>query len=142
MSNVRDTTGEITHKRHFRQPEVIVDFKFDHGLFFIGVKNIGEKSAHKISVKFDKPLYGVGGLKEVSSLRLFKNIEFLPPQKEIETFLDHSSSYFQRKEPTQLKTEISYKDSQGNKYLNSLKHDLRIYKEIGYIKRTHDAEER
>ena len=139
MSNAQTTIRETI--KYPRQPEVIVDFKFDRGLFFICVKNIGEKSAYKVSVKFDKPFYGIGGLKEVSSLRLFKNIEFFPPQKEIETFLDYSASYFQRKEPTQITTQITYKDFEGNKYSKILKHDLRIYKEIGYIKRTHDVKE-
>ena len=114
-------------------PEVILDFIFEDGLFYISIKNIGAKPAYKVSIQFDKTVVGVEGKKAISELPLFKCIEFLPPDKEIKTFLDTSSSYFSRNEPTVISTQIRYEDFRGKKYLNTIKHNLEIYREIGYI---------
>lgn len=116
-------------------PEVIVDFVFNEGLLFISIKNIRNEPALKVSVRFDQRIRGLGGNKEISALPLFRNIEFLAPNKEITTFLDSSSSYFGRGEPTKISALISYQDTSGNKYTVTINHDLEIYREIGYIKR-------
>lgn len=114
-------------------PEVILDFIFENGLLYISIKNIGAKPAYKVSTKFDKTIVGVEGKKTISELPLFKCIEFLPPDKEIKTFLDKSVSYFSRNEPTTISTQIRYENYRGKKYLNTIKHNLEIYREIGYI---------
>ncbi|MCK4475158.1 MAG: hypothetical protein KAU16_00335 [Methanophagales archaeon] len=115
------------------RPEVIIDFIFKEGLLYINVKNIGARAAYKISIRFNKRFFGVEGTKEISSMALFKNIEFMPPQKEIITFLDVSSSYFRRKEPEKISAELIYFDSKKRKYVEKIKHDLSIYRDIGYI---------
>ena len=117
----------------FGRPEVIIDFIFKEGLLYISVKNIGARSAYKISIRFNKRFFGVEGTKEISSMVLFKNIEFMPPQKEIITFLDVSSSYFRREEPEKISAELTYFDSKKRKYVDKIKQDLSIYRDIGYI---------
>ena len=113
-------------------PQVIVDFVFDRGLFFITVKNISARPAYKVAVKFSQKIYGLGGAREVSALPLFRNIEFLAPQKEITTFLDSSDSYFARKQPTKLKLQISYLDAAGDSHRVSIVHDLEIYRNLAF----------
>jgi len=122
-----------------RQPEVIVDFIFEDGLFFIGVKNIGAAPAHDVSVAFDKKFTGIEGAKEISALPLFKKIAFLAPQKEITAFLDHSASYFRRRQPANIRATITFKDNSGAAHKTVVKHDLRIYKDIGYVRRRNVA---
>ena len=117
-----------------KKPEVIVDFIFDDGLLYIAVKNIGALPAYKVSTGFDKEIIGVAGEKKISDLALFKCIEFLPPQKEIKTFLDSSAAYFNRNEPVMISTIISYEDARKKHYVNKIDHNLEIYKEIGYIR--------
>ena len=117
-------------------PEVIVDFIFDEGLFFISIENIGDRPALKVSSTFNKKIFGVGGSEEISALPLFRNIEFMAPRKKIVTFVDTSTAYFQRQEPTQLMVTIAFKDSNGKLYKTTIPHDLEIYKQIGYIRRT------
>ncbi|MGI8917399.1 MAG: hypothetical protein ACR2H6_02270 [Pyrinomonadaceae bacterium] len=116
-----------------KTPHVIVDFVFERGVFFITVRNISEQPAYKVSVKFDQKLFGLGGAREVSALPLFRNIEFLAPQKEIATLLDSSDSYFARKQPTKIKVQISYRDAEGDKHDVSISHDLDIYRTIAFI---------
>ncbi|MHC4267650.1 MAG: hypothetical protein ACYSTS_04220 [Planctomycetota bacterium] len=115
------------------RPEVIVDFIFEDGLLYVSIKNIGAKPAYKISTHFDKPFAGVEGTKNFSELPLFRCIEFLPPQKEIKTFLDKSISYFGRNEPTIISAVVQYESSFKKKYSQTMTHNLEIYKELGYI---------
>ena len=119
-----------------RQPEVIVDFVFDDGLFFIAIKNIGDAPAYDVSIKFDKKFTGVEGTKNISALPLFRNTPFLAPHKEIVTFLDSSASYFRRRQPTNIRAIATYKDFSGAAHRSVARHDLSIYRDIGYIRRT------
>ena len=122
------------------KPEVIVDFIFDEGLFFIAIQNINDLPAYKVSMRFKPGFKGVEGKKRVSELPLFRNIEFLAPRKEIRTFLDTSAAYFRRREPTLITAQISYEDEAGRKYSRTIRHDLSIYAELGYIRRTEGNE--
>ena len=117
-----------------RKPEVIVDFIFEDGLLFIAVKNIGALPAYQVSTQFDNEFRGVAGEKKISDLALFKCIEFLPPQKEIRTFLDSSAAYFDRYEAEKISARITYQDSRKKRYVNTIDHNLEIYKDIGYIR--------
>jgi hypothetical protein len=117
-------------------PEVIVDFTFDCGVFHIVVENIGAVPAHRVSVKFNRKFYGLGGRQEMSGLRLFRCIEFLAPHKRIETLLDTSSAYFQRREPTHLIAMISFRDARRRFYERRIAHDLSIYKDVTYVVKT------
>ena len=130
-SVAKNPTSRVTSKT----PHVIVDFVFDRGLFFIAVRNISQQPAYKVSVKFNHKLYGLGGAREVSALPLFRNIEFLAPQKQIATFLDSSDSYFARKQPTKVKVQISYLDAEGDKHNISIAHDLDIYRTLAFTGR-------
>jgi len=122
-------------ERLCRKPEVITDFIFEEGILFISIKNIGSKPAYKIATNFDKEIRGVDGNKIISELALFKCIEFLPPQKEVRTFLDSSHAYFNRNEPTKIVIQLSFSDERGKNYSKKIKHDLEIYREIGYIRK-------
>lgn len=115
------------------RPEVIVDFVFEDGLFFIAVENIGQSPALRVTVRFDKKITGLGGSTEVSALPLFQNIEFMTAHKRIVTLLDSSASYFGRNEPTKISAKISYRDSKDNRFQTVVEHDLEIYKDISYV---------
>jgi hypothetical protein len=116
-------------------PEVIVDFIFEDGLFFVAVINIGPKPALQVHIVFDQKIMGEGGTKEITALALFENIEFLAPGRKITVFVDSSAAYFARKEPTTINVQISYKDADGMKYEANIRHDLRIYQDIPFIPR-------
>src|SRR5262245_4313098 len=117
-----------------RRPDVIVDFVFDEGKFFIAVENIGERPAVDVSVRFDQPFTGVGERK-VSTLPLFKGIPFLAPRRRIVTFLDTSASYFARRQPTSLSATVRYADIDGVKYKLVIRHDLAIYRDVSSLPR-------
>lgn len=88
---------------------------------------------------FKEKLLGLNGTRDVSSQALFRNIEFLGPGREIVTFLDSSHSYFGGRQPTSLAADVSYSDSTGQRYTETIKHDLEIYRELVFIE-TAEAE--
>jgi hypothetical protein len=119
--------------------DVIVDFVFDDGLFFIAISNISDQPAYKVSVSFDPKICRLDG-KDLAALPLFQNIEFLAPHKEIVMFLDTSGSYFGQGSPTKVSARISYQDAQGSRRVTTINHDLEIYKAIGFIRRLRDED--
>jgi hypothetical protein len=120
-------------------PDVIVDFVFDDGLFFISIRNISDRPAYKVSVKFDRRICRLDG-RDLAGLPLFQNIEFLAPHKEIAMFLDDSGSYFRKGGPTKVSARISYHDARGTRKVATIHHDLEIYKAIGFIRRVRDQD--
>jgi hypothetical protein len=115
------------------RPEVILDFRFEQGLLYIALVNISSVPAYRVSVRFDKAFRGLGGECATSSLRLFRRVEFLAPHKRIETLLDSSRAYFQRREPTSIKAMVSFRDAAGKTHTLEILHDLRIYQELSYV---------
>lgn len=115
--------------------DVILDVVFDRGLLFLVVANTGDRPAHSVRIKFDKPFGGVGGTKKMQRLSLFRKLEFLAPRKSISVFLDRSASYFARDEPTQLTAAISWRTSAGERRSTTIYHDLEIYRDLGFIDR-------
>ena len=122
------------------KPEVILEFLFDRGVLSVSVRNIGTRAAMKVAVSFDRRFTGLGGAKEISSLPLFKNVEFLGPAREIVTLLDTSASYFTRKQPTKIAARVSYLDAENRKYETTIHHDLDIYRELSWVSSTTDHE--
>ena len=115
--------------------EVILDVVFDRGLLFLVVANIGDRPAHGVRIKFDKPFSGVGGATKMQRLALFRKLEFLAPRKSISVFLDRSASYFARDEPTQLTAAVSWRTAAGERRSSTIHHDLEIYRDLGFIDR-------
>jgi hypothetical protein len=122
------------------KPEVILEFLFDRGVLSVSVRNIGTRAAMKVAVSFDRSFTGLGGSREISSLALFKNVEFLGPAREIVTLLDTSASYFTRKQPTKIAAQVSYLDADDRKYEATINHDLEIYRELTWVSSTADDE--
>jgi hypothetical protein len=111
-------------------PDVIVDFIFDRGMLFISIHNIGDKPAYEVRVKFSENIRGAEGIKDISALPLFRDLEFLAPHKKIATFLDSSASYFRNKQPTKIAVEVAFKDSSGAQKTVTIRHNLEIYRDI------------
>ncbi len=116
-----------------RVPDVIVDFIFENGIFHIAVINIGDAPAYNVAVSFNHEISGLGGSKVISKMPLFQQIQFMPPQKRISTLLDTAASYFNRQQPTDIETTVRFSDGNGKVYTNVIKHNLNIYRDIGYV---------
>ena len=115
-------------------PDVVVDFEFEDGLLFVTLCNIGLGPAFDVSVQFDREFRGVEGNKLITEMALFRDVGFMPPQKSIRSFLDTSASYFGREEPTELRCETAFNDRNGRRLVNRIRHNLEIYRDIGYVR--------
>jgi hypothetical protein len=122
------------------RPDVILDVLFERGLLFLELRNIGGQPAVDVRVRFDQPLVGIEGTTEVSDLPLFRKLAFLAPGREIMAFLDSSASYFARRQPTRLAATLTYRDREGRRYEETIKHDLSVYRELGYVSQAPDRD--
>ena len=118
-----------------RESDVIVDFVFEEGVLYATVANIGERPALKVSCRFEPGFHGLGGSVEISRLPLFRNIEYLAPQKEIRTLVDSTAAYFARKEPTRISARVTWRTPDGKRSTTTVEHDLEIYRDLGYIEK-------
>lgn len=114
--------------------EVIVDFVFEDGLLYIKLANIGDKPARRVSARFDPEIHGLGGRKPISKMRVFRNIEFLAPGREISAFLDTGEGYLCGDQPKQIVVTIAYTDALGKRRSGEIRHDLRIYADLGQVR--------
>lgn len=114
-------------------PDVVLDVEFDRGVLHLVVANIGDRPAVATQIRFEQPFRGLGGTTDMSKLRLFRRIEFLPPGKEIRTLLDASAAYFARREPTKLVAVIAFRDEAGGRHERKIVHDLGIYRDVAYV---------
>jgi hypothetical protein len=111
-----------------------LDFEYDdNGILYIIIENIGPVSAYKISIKFDKEIRGVEGEKEISAMKIFNHIEFLPPHKKIRIFVDTLVSYVLRKQPLIIEATVIYSNKNNRKFQNEITHDLSIYQDFPHI---------
>lgn len=117
------------------RPDIIVDFVFEGGLFFISLRNIGSQPALKVKTHFEPGFCGMGGSLDMATLPLFQSVEFFAPNKEIRTLLDTSSAYFGRGEPTSITVRVVYGDREGVTYEGEMYHDLKIYQSIQYMRK-------
>ena len=117
------------------EPAVIFDVVFEQGLLFAEVRNISSRPAYRVSVAFEKPFTGLGGEQETSSLRLFRNIEFLAPEKKVRTLVDTVASYFARKQPSKLVADVGWRTADGKRHSHTITHDLAIYQQVAYVTR-------
>ena len=120
-----DNAGSI------RKPEVIIDFIVEEGMLDVCLRNVGDSSAYRVRTVFDKPFYGLGGEKLISRMQIFREVAFMPPGKEFRQFVDVLGRYSKRREPMRLKATVSYRDRAGNRYEDTMAHDLRVYLELG-----------
>jgi hypothetical protein len=122
-------------------PDVILDVIFEDGLLFLALRNIGDEPATDVSVTFSERVVGLGGDREVSALPLFHRLTFLAPGREIRAFLDTSASYFARRQPTQIVANIACRGADGRPRARQITHDLEIYRQLGYVRKSAEQTE-
>jgi len=77
------TIKEMRESREYQtRPYVVFDFEFQEDLIFYKIENLGNNPAYDVSIDFINDLEDSRGRK-LSELKLFKNIPFIPPRKNI-----------------------------------------------------------
>jgi len=117
------------------QPDVILDFIFDHGMLFIRLENIGEGPATHVTTAFAPVFRGLDGTRDMTSLALFKGIEYFAPARRIDVFMDTSEAFFRRNEPTKIIVTLSYRNHANVPMMKQIVHDLGIYRDLPYLAR-------
>jgi hypothetical protein len=121
------------------RPEMILDFEFEDGAFFIVLRNIGSRPACRVRTVLEPQIRGLGGDLDVASLPLLREIPFFAPGKQVRFLLDSSALYFSRGEPTRLTAHITCTDDRGREFETVIQHDLEIYRSLAYRVRSANA---
>ena len=129
------TASNLKNNLKQKSMEVLLDFEFEKGLFFISIKNYSDAPVFDVKVSFKPGFTGHGGSSKIHALSLFKGISFMPPGKEIRIFMDSSHAYFKRKDPDIIKSNIAFNNLGGEKRSYTLTHNLAIYKDLVYLTR-------
>ncbi len=111
---------------------VVVDVVFDGGVLYLELANLSDRPALNVSCRFEPPLVDLQG-RDVSTLPLFRRVEFLGPGRRIRTLLDSSSGYFARKTATRVTVAVEYERPDGPRQTTKLTHDLEIFRDLAYI---------
>lgn len=112
-------------------PDVIVDVDVRDGLFSIVLRNIGRQPALDVRTTFDVPLTGLGGLKDVAALTVFRQVPFMAPDKCFTQFVDPLHAYASRGAALAFTATVRWRDREGRAYEQAMAHDLRLYLELG-----------
>jgi hypothetical protein len=112
---------------------VIVDFVFDEGLLYVSLQNIGDVPAYDVRAGFDPPFRGLGGEREMSALRMFRNTPFLGPRQTIRSFLDSGAAYFARGEPREIAVHVAYRGADRRQHRRTIRHDLAIFEDLAFV---------
>lgn len=115
------------------ESDVLLDVDFADGLLFLVVANLGALPAHRVRVRIEPPLHGLGGRRRIDRLALFNRLELLAPGKRIRVFLDRAALYFARDEPTRLTATVSWRTDAGERRERVVRHDLGIYRDLAYV---------
>ncbi|HSD78628.1 MAG TPA: hypothetical protein VLA98_14540 [Solirubrobacteraceae bacterium] len=125
--------------RPSREADVILDVELEDGLLFLVLENFGSRPAHAVRVRFGGPLRGLGGERRVDRLRIFRQLELLPPRRRIRILLDRAALLFAREEPTELEARISWRTDEGERRSRTVRHDLDAYRDFPYLEVPRDA---
>jgi len=117
------------------RPHIIVDIDMRKGrpVFDLRVKNIGNGIGYNFKSEWNPELINSRG-KNFSIMNMVKNINYLPPDKEISTLFDTTISYYNKKPPLPklYVVKISYEDEHKNSYKDEFKINLSAFENITY----------
>jgi hypothetical protein len=97
------------------------------------VRNIGDRPATRIRVRFRPTFRGLGGDVEIPRLSLFHRLSFLAPRRAIRALVDPVAHYLARREPEEprvILVSIRYGDLQGRRFRTRIRHDLGIWDDM------------
>jgi hypothetical protein len=111
---------------------VIVDVVLEGGVLYLELANLASRPALSVTCAFDPPLVDAAG-RDVSTLRLFKRMPFLGPDRRVRTLLDSVPGYFARKAPARTVVTVTYaRPGERNRAETKVTHDLAVYRELAY----------
>jgi hypothetical protein len=116
------------------RPYIIIDFEFYKvNLCDVVMKNIGNGAALNVKVNFEPDIiYREPDIK-LSDLPVFQQLEFFPAGKEIRFFFRSMTDKTKTDAPNQFKAKMSYKDSAGKVYNETLSLDLTWHKKLLFV---------
>ena len=115
------------------EPEVLLDSELVDGSLWLVLANPSDQVAFQVSVAFEGPLMGVGGDRDIAGMRVFRGLPLLRPKREIRIFVDVARHFYARRQSTRITGRVSWRSGAGERFSQSFKHDLAVWKDFGEI---------
>jgi len=112
---------------------VLLDVQLDGGKLWLVLANDSDQPAFRISVDFERPLYGAGGTLDLTDLPIFHDLGLLRRGREVRMFIDVAKHFFVREEDTALCAHVSWESREGRPFAQEFRHDLGVWKDFGEI---------
>ena len=110
---------------------VVVEVIVEDGVLYLELANLADRPALNVACSFDPSLVDVRG-RNVSELRLFRNVAFLGPRRRLRTLLDSLPGYFAGARATTVAVTVEYERPGAPRCATKLTHDLELYRELAY----------
>ncbi|MGE5274498.1 MAG: hypothetical protein ACM3QU_12180 [Verrucomicrobiota bacterium] len=110
---------------------VVVDVVLEDGVLYLELANLSDRPALNVRCSFDPPLVDAQG-RDVSELRVFRQIEFLGPRRLLRTLLDSIPGYFGRKGALRFSVAVEYERPGEPRCETKVTHDLELHRELAY----------
>lgn len=110
---------------------VVVDLVVEDGVIYVELANLADRPALNVRCSFDAPLSDVAG-RDISELRLFRQVEFLGPRRRVRTLLDSLDGHFGRDGAARIAVSVEYDRPGEPRSATRVSHDLELYRELLY----------
>jgi len=134
VNEMRDTREEES------RPYIVTYIEFQHDRIYFICKNIGKTMATNVTIKFNKPLYDMAGLKLGETL-FKKPIKSMPPSYEIKTYIGNEINIIP-KNIGLFEISITYTNSKNEQYEEEYKVDFEDFIGMRFTESSEDKIEK
>ena len=113
--------------------EVLLDVELADGMLWLVLINPSDQTAFNVSVAFRRPLWGIGGERDIAQMSLFRGLPLLRPKREIRVLIDVARHLLARRQSTRVEARVSWQSRAGERFAQTFKHDLAIWKDFGEV---------
>lgn len=126
--------GEITAPPH--RPRVLLDVEHRDSLFYLVLENHGDDPALDVKTGFDRPLGVERNEADLSELPAFTEVPYMVPGKTVEVFFGTATELLPKdRDAGEVTATVTYRDTDGRRYADTVTHDLEIYRHAGSVTR-------
>ena len=130
-TRARATPAQSESSLPARIAQVVLDLEVADGRVHLVLANCGDAVATDISVKFSRPLRGLGNTLVISKLPLFKRLGVLRPGVELRVFWDAAHTIVAGREAEPFSAAVSWTEPlrvSRTRFSATYEHDPSIYR--------------
>lgn len=124
---------KLAHELQKCSPNPVLDFELIDESIYIRYYNASDIEAYNLSVEFSHSIPGFHGTRKISSLAVFRELNYMAPNKEFLIYVDDVGSFFEVLNIDSVRVDLKYQNKTGRRMSKSITHNLLVYKDIPII---------